>query len=155
MSVLKFSGQKLDLSASGMDAGAWNFEPRPGGWIIATRVVGQKVERVRFFYDRHRQQFWAKVGTDFYGQKVEPHRQGANSGGAGDFTAQFPGKVRKVLVQAGAEVEAGQSLLMVEAMKMEFAIKSEVKGRVKAILVTEGQQLSPGQKLLDFEEAKA
>jgi biotin carboxyl carrier protein len=41
---------------------------------------------------------------------------------------------------------------MVEAMKMEFAIKAEVAGTVKKILVTEGQQLTPGQKLVDFEE---
>jgi biotin carboxyl carrier protein len=59
--------------------------------------------------------------------------------------------VRKIVVTAGQKVEAGQTLLMVEAMKMEFAIKSSTPGTVVSILVEEGMILTPGQKLLDFE----
>ena len=50
-------------------------------------------------------------------------------GGAGgeehaDLVAQFPGKVRKVLVAEGAQVAEGEPLVLVEAMKMEFAVKA-------------------------------
>ena len=160
---LKFSGVKADFTDSAAPAiKDWSFEFRPGGWVIATRDQNGRVERRRFAYSRVKDRFFAKFidpttalgpnGADFYGQKIEAARAGAGgSGGTGDFTAQFPGKVRKLLVQDGAKVEAGTPILMVEAMKMEFAIKSETAGKVKKILVQEGQQLSPGQKLLEFE----
>jgi acetyl-CoA carboxylase biotin carboxyl carrier protein len=43
---------------------------------------------------------------------------------------------------------------MVEAMKMEFAVKAGTSGKVTRIHVEEGAILAPGQKLLDFEEGK-
>ena len=55
------------------------------------------------------------------------------------------------MVKDGQAVEADAPLLMIEAMKMEFAIKSSEPGVVAKVLVEEGQQLSPGQKLLLFE----
>jgi len=81
---------------------------------------------------------------------------GTSAGGVSeaDFKAQFPGKVRKVLVTDGAKVQAGDKLLLLEAMKMEFAIQAPASGTVKAVKVKEGQQLSPGDLLLEFEESQ-
>ncbi len=138
----------------------WSFEKRAGGWVIATRVAASdeasKVlypvgARVRFHYQKIKNQFWAKVnGSDFFGEKVPITRAGAKDAES-DFTAQFPGKVRKIMVKPDQAVEAGTPLLMIEAMKMEFAIKATSAGTVKAVLVTEGQVLTPGEKLLEFE----
>lgn len=160
--TLKFSGVKAELTdAQAPAARDWSFELRPGGWVIATRAgEGGVTERHRFYYSRAKDRFHAHFlragngGVDFHGQRVEPTRAGAAGGGVNDFTAQFPGKVRKLLVADGAQVEAGTPLLMVEAMKMEFAIKAETSGTVKKLLVQEGQQLTPGQKLLDFQPAE-
>lgn len=68
-----------------------------------------------------------------------------------NLVAQFPGKVRKILVSNGARVKEGDPLVLVEAMKMEFAVKSPFDGVVAKILVTEGQQISPGDRFLDLE----
>ena len=159
-STAKFAGKKMEwLEATPEVANAWKFEKRPGGWIIATKIVSGKVtERKRFSYSRNKQQFFAKFtagnSIDFFGERIAVVRTGAGSDASSDYTAQFPGKVRKILVTEGATVEAGTPLLMVEAMKMEFAIKSGTAGTVKKILVEEGVSLTPGQKLLDFEERK-
>jgi biotin carboxyl carrier protein len=59
-----------------------------------------------------------------------------------------------VSIKEGDQVKEGTPLLMIEAMKMEFAIKAGASGVVKKIHVTEGMQLAPGQNLLDFEEQK-
>ena len=45
------------------------------------------------------------------------------------------GKIRKILVKDGDQVEMGTPLVLVEAMKMEFSIKAPSKGTVKKILV--------------------
>ena len=150
----KISGKKQEwLEASPETLKAWTFEKRAGGWIIATNADTQ--ERVRFYYARAKQQFWAKIGgKDLYGDRTAVNRVGAANDSASDFTAQFPGKVRKIVAVEGQVVAEGAPLLMIEAMKMEFAIKATNAGTIKKVLVTEGQQLTPGQKLLDFEDAK-
>jgi acetyl-CoA/propionyl-CoA carboxylase biotin carboxyl carrier protein len=137
----------------------WTFERRPGGWVIASHARPDgTIERVRFSYHQVKGQVWAKLpnssvthAIDFYGERTAVARAGAQGDSASDFTAQFPGKVRKVMVKEGQTVAADTPLVMIEAMKMEFAIKSSEPGVVAKILVEEGQQLSPGQKLLLFE----
>jgi len=150
----KLSGKKHEWTeASAETRNEWSLEKRPGGWIVATNT--RTNERMRFFYARAKQQFWAKIhGQDFFGERLPVNRAGSANESASDFTAQFPGKVRKILVSDGQSVEENAPLLMIEAMKMEFAIKASNAGTVKKVLVTEGQQLTPGQKLLDFEDAK-
>ncbi len=63
------------------------------------------------------------------------------------ITAPMPGKVVKVLVSVGAEVQAGQGLVVVEAMKMENEMKSPKAGKVLELLVQEGQAVEGGAKL--------
>lgn len=142
---------------------AWKFEKRPGGWVIATQHKPDgSVERIRFSYHQVKTQFWAKLpkssitsALDFYGDRTAVARGGSQQDTASDFTAQFPGKVRKIMVQDGQSVAADVPLLMIEAMKMEFAIKSSEPGIVQQVLVEEGQVLTPGQKLLLFEATPA
>lgn len=159
--LAKLSGTKSEWTPSKEGAiDEWKFEKRAGGWVIATRVLeGKVLERKRFFYSRTKNSFFAKftdgASKTLFGERLA---QSAASGAAGsaksDYTAQFPGKVRKIIVKEGDSVQAGAPLIMVEAMKMEFAIKAGSSGVVKKILVSEGAILSPGQKLLDFEESK-
>ena len=75
---------------------------------------------------------------------------GATGGSDADLVAQFPGKVRKILVQTGAIVQMGDPLVLVEAMKMEFAVKAPYSGTVTQIRVKEGQQLSPGDRFVEM-----
>jgi biotin carboxyl carrier protein len=73
---------------------------------------------------------------------------GDNSGGL--FT-QMPGKVVKILSKVGDRVEKGQTLLILEAMKMENEIKSGVKGVVKAVHVKTGDALDNGILMMEVE----
>lgn len=63
------------------------------------------------------------------------------------LTAPMPGKVVRVLVSAGAEVEAGAGVLVVEAMKMQNEIKSPKKGVIQKILASEGTAVNAGDVL--------
>jgi len=60
----------------------------------------------------------------------------------------MPGKIVKVLVEAGAAVTARQPLIVVEAMKMENEIVAGHPGEVEAVEVGEGDQVSSGQALV-------
>ncbi len=61
--------------------------------------------------------------------------------------AAMPGKVVRVLIREQDEVAAGQSILVVEAMKMQNEIKSPKKGTVQKIVVSEGANVNPGDVL--------
>ena len=61
--------------------------------------------------------------------------------------APMPGKVIRLLVQAGDIVEAGQGLLVVEAMKMQNEIRSPKTGTVERLLAKEGQPVNAGETL--------
>jgi biotin carboxyl carrier protein len=64
------------------------------------------------------------------------------------LTAPMPGKIVKVLVNTGDTVEAGQGVLVMEAMKMENELKSGRAGTVQEIKVKEGQAVEMGALLL-------
>jgi len=61
--------------------------------------------------------------------------------------APMPGKVIRLLVKAGDRVEAGQGLLVVEAMKMQKEIRSPKSGTVVRLLAKEGQPVNAGEVL--------
>lgn len=78
---------------------------------------------------------------------VEAALSGARHGGADTLAAPMPGTVTVVKVAAGDEVEAGQSLLVVEAMKMEHVISAPHAGTVTELDVTPGTTVAMDQIL--------
>lgn len=63
------------------------------------------------------------------------------------LTAPMPGKVVRILLAQGAEVEAGAGVVVVEAMKMQNEVKSPKKGTIQKIVVAEGAAVSAGDVL--------
>ena len=77
---------------------------------------------------------------------------GLMGGNEGALLTQMPGKVVKILAQVGQQVLKGDTLLILEAMKMENEIKSSVDGVVKEIYVSEGQALENGFLMMEVEK---
>jgi len=73
--------------------------------------------------------------------------QGAASGGPKKITAPMPGKVIRILAPEGTQVEAGQGVLVIEAMKMQNELKSPKAGVVKRVMAREGATVNPGDAL--------
>ena len=75
---------------------------------------------------------------------------GAGAGG-GLVETPMPGTIIKFLVGEGDEVEIDQGLVIVEAMKMENEIRSNIKARVKKINFKPGDAVDMGQSIIDLE----
>ena len=73
---------------------------------------------------------------------------GVEAQGRQQVAAPMPGKVVRVLVKAGDTVEAGQGLVVVEAMKMQNEIRSPKSGTVERVLASEGQAVNNGDVLI-------
>lgn len=70
--------------------------------------------------------------------------------GANSVTAPLPGSVTVVNVKAGDAVKAGQTLVIIEAMKMENEVLAPADGTVAAVHVSGGQAVQQGDALLDL-----
>ncbi|HEV7553760.1 MAG TPA: biotin/lipoyl-containing protein [Candidatus Angelobacter sp.] len=78
-------------------------------------------------------------------------RAGVAEEGVMKVKAPMPGKVVRVLVGVGTQVELGQSVIVIEAMKMQNELKAPKKGVVKKISVAEGAAVDAGQALAEVE----
>jgi biotin carboxyl carrier protein len=94
------------------------------------------------------------IGSSSYSAEVrDPRSLRARKKKAGDesgprkLVASMPGKVIRVLVSEKAEVEAGQGIVVMEAMKMQNEIKSPKKGIVQKLIAVEGATVNAGDVL--------
>jgi 3-methylcrotonyl-CoA carboxylase alpha subunit len=78
-------------------------------------------------------------------------RRGGQRAQSGGLEAPMPGKVSKVSVSEGDLVVKGQEILVVEAMKMENAIRAPRDGRVGKIAAQVGDMVSPGVTLVELQ----
>lgn len=69
----------------------------------------------------------------------------------GQLNAPMPGKILELLVQEEASVEAGEPVIILEAMKMENELKAPVSGKVVSLQVAENDSVEKNQPLLEIE----
>jgi biotin carboxyl carrier protein len=118
--------------------------------VLSLRIGNQayEVKCERVGSDTH---IW--VGSMRYAAEVRDPRSLRGRGRTADehgpkkLTAPMPGKVVRILVAQGDEVEAGAGILVVEAMKMQNEVKSPKKGIIQKIHVREGASVNAGDVL--------
>ena len=122
-----------------------------GGDVLSVLIDGKayEIKRERTPTETH---LW--VGSARYAAEVrDPRSLHSRKAGAGDdkspkkLLAPMPGKVVRVLVAEKSEVQAGQGILVMEAMKMQNEIKSPKKGSVQKIVAVEGASVNAGDVL--------
>jgi len=89
-------------------------------------------------------------GGSAYAETPSAAKAPATSANA--LTAPLSGTVVKVLVEEGAEVKSGDTLLVLEAMKMETEVTAPKDGTVKAVEVAVGEAVQGGQVLIEWDE---
>ena len=98
------------------------------------------------------------VGQERYSVAVRDPRslRSRRSGGASEqgikkIIAPMPGKIVRLLAKEGSAVQAGQSVIVIEAMKMQNELKAPKNGMLKKINVSEGAAVEAGQALAEVE----
>ena len=136
----RLDGRQLNVDAveAGRDVLSIVLEGR--AWEVKRERVGSELYLV--------------IAGDRYAAEVRDPRSlrarkpaGAGLEGPKKLVSPMAGKVIRVLVQQGAEVEAGRGVVVVEAMKMQNEIRSPKKGIVRKILAAEGATVNAGEAL--------
>jgi len=137
-------GRVLSGEASRVRPGVWSLVFSDGRqWEVSLESAPDGEWRVRFGS--------AVAVLDL---KDELTARAAAAGGRsrtkkGDVvTAAMPGRVLRITVEAGQSVASGESLLVLEAMKMENEVKAPRDGVVEAVAVAPGQAVSAGEVLV-------
>jgi acetyl/propionyl-CoA carboxylase alpha subunit len=154
---LNFNGIALDISANGklftltlddrtIQAEVLHSEDGRLDLLIDGKHVSAYVssDNAKRWVTIHGQTF---VITKLSGAK----RSGGKHDHTGELTAPMPGQVRAVSVSEGGAVTKGQTLLVLEAMKMEIRIHAPRDGKVTKLFVKEGQTVEREQVLVDIE----
>jgi biotin carboxyl carrier protein len=120
-------------------------------------VTLQFGSRVRTFYWAAEQQTrWvAHRGCTYLLQRptAKQARRAQTRSRDAALRAPMPAQVRSVFVKNGDEVAMGETLLLLEAMKMEIKVQSPRAGRIQAVRVASGETVLRDQILLELEEA--
>jgi len=131
---------------------------RLDGAIASLRFVADG-RSYQISFDRGNNRHWriGVVDREFNFEVLTPVEAidataGAAGRGASDLTAPIPGKVVAVKVAEGDRVEAGQSLVVLEAMKMENELIAEQTGTVAAVHVAPGDTVDTGTVLVELEQ---
>jgi pyruvate/oxaloacetate carboxyltransferase/biotin carboxyl carrier protein len=141
---ITYHGDKFTVKVEGVSPSQEQGKPRK----YYVRVQG-KLEEVQLY-----SKVEAAVGGGNYSQCRTTGTQSApqrNVLQEGDATAPISGRVAKILVKEADKVEKGQTIAIVEAMKMENEIHAPIAGTVKAIYVKAGDNITPADALLRIE----
>lgn len=156
------SGQQIDLTHKGENyrltvyaIGSWRYRVHLDGRAVGATMKEEGEHRARLEIDDRIHRVLYDVGE--IGIRLEcdghPHRYGTQT--AGQVRAGTPAMVVAIQVSVGERVEVGQSLGLLEAMKMEIAFQAPVAGIVTEVSVRQGQQVSAGEVVLSIDPATA
>jgi acetyl/propionyl-CoA carboxylase alpha subunit len=141
VSTISFDGQPVDADAAQIAPNA--FSVMLGGQSFEIHVSRSTDSTLKLQCGPH----------EFSADIIDPRAwRGRKHGaveveGRQEILAPMPGKVVRLLAAVGDAVEAGQGLLVVEAMKMQNEIRSPKSGKVERLLVKEGQNVNAGEVL--------
>jgi biotin carboxyl carrier protein len=133
LEILQAENGKLDLLIDGKRLTAYVSSDNNKRWVT---INGQTF-----------------VLTKSSGTRQGKHGRHGHHHAAGELAAPMPGQVRTVNVSEGDAVTKGQTLLVLEAMKMEIRIHSPQDGIVKKLFVKQGQTVEREQILIEIEES--
>jgi biotin carboxyl carrier protein len=144
-------GGKLICRVDGEEIQA-GFDAQNPERDILSVLLGSKSYEVR--RDSSGAETQIVVGEERFSVEVRDPRslrarraKAGTSDGPKKITAPMPGKVVRIISPEGTDVEAGQGVIVIEAMKMQNELKSPKQGVVRKILVAEGATVNAGDAL--------
>ena len=154
---INFDTQTLEINPSGD-----NYVATMDGKTVSVQVIRAEDGRMDLLIDGQRvsahvssdmAKRWVTIGGHtLMLTKTSGAKQGVRHDHAGGLIAPMPGQVRSVSVSVGDVVKKGQTLLTMEAMKMEIRIQALKDGKVTALHVQQGQTVEREQILIEVEE---
>ncbi|GAB3279840.1 acetyl-CoA carboxylase biotin carboxylase subunit [Parahaliea aestuarii] len=151
-------GREFSVSSDWL-GGAWRISANGRDTLIKGHLEG---DALSFEVEGHRQRatlaatddgfvLYLASGAISFNEILPDTGETDSSSAGGGLTAPMNGTVVNLLVKAGSRVEAGQALLVMEAMKMEHTIRAPAAGTVEGFYFQPGELVDGGAELVNFE----
>jgi 3-methylcrotonyl-CoA carboxylase alpha subunit len=129
------------------------FAVAPRGQTIDVIPASKDAPAARAFVATAGDVTWVSIDGEVFTIEIEDaQRMRRPRAAAGEgLSAPMPATVIRVLAEPGREVKRGETLLLLEAMKMELPVRAPRDGKVKALHCEAGQLVQPGVPLVDLE----
>ena len=163
--LVNVNGHELEIVVDGRSVRIGDLEA--GGHVIdiegtpvSVVTIGDRIRRVLARRGAAAGQYTIlldgfRFEVDAVDERTRAIRQLAGSAsrpaGPTSLAAPMPGLVVRVLVQAGERVQAGQGVIVIEAMKMENELRASTAAVVRSVAVTPGSAVEKGAVLVEFE----
>jgi len=156
---ITFDNNTIDLTPTGT-----SYRAMMGDKTIDVEILGAQDgqlnllidgERVTAYISSDNTKRWVTINGRTYQLTKQSGSRKSGQGHhhtAGELTAPMPGQVRAVNVSEGDTVTKGQTLMVLEAMKMEIRIQSPSDGIVKKLFVRQGETVEREQLLIEISE---
>ena len=148
-------GQQIDLTHGGEQyrlqvfaIGSWRYRVHLDGRVVAATLREERGHTARLQIGERTLRLLYDVTEVGLRVEVEGHAHRFGSQAAGHVRASTPAMVVSIDVEPGDRVTAGQSIGLLEAMKMEIGFDAPVTGVVTEVRVRKGQQVAAGDVLL-------
>lgn len=116
-----------------------------------TLTIDERPQQVRVAHAGD--QLWVSVGSEIYRCTVSEEGESGRATASlrsPEVTAPMPGKVIEVAVEVGQRVAAGDTLVVLEAMKMETVLTAEAAAEVVGVQTSAGAMVEPGHTLVEL-----
>jgi biotin carboxyl carrier protein len=140
----RLDGRELPLDVSSAQEGVLSLLMDGKSYEVKQEITGEETNII--------------VGQERFSVALSDPRSFRSRRGAGaaeqgvkKITAPMPGKIVRLLAAEGSTVQAGQSVIVIEAMKMQNELKAPKNGVLKKINVREGAAVDAGQALAEVE----
>lgn len=140
------NGEKVDISDVSVEDGRISFQI--GDRHLTAYAAADGKRRWVFLDGRP----WVFDAATSAGRERDRSRAGHGGGGERLVAAPMPGQVRAVQVEEGARVEKGETLLLLEAMKMEIRVQAPRSGLVSRLFVRPGETVERDQVMVELED---
>ncbi|MCU7553923.1 acetyl/propionyl/methylcrotonyl-CoA carboxylase subunit alpha [Alteromonas sp. ASW11-19] len=148
------------LPSSQGAAPTWRITAAEHAWTVSGHI---EAHALHAHIDGHRQRFtWSQQQNNYvlfasdaayhFSEQLPDYGDDADAAGPGGYTAPMNGTIVDLLVEPGADVKKGTTLLVMEAMKMEHGIKAHTDGKVSEFYFKPGELVDGGATLLAFED---
>ena len=156
-----FDDQTLELTPAGF---AKSYRVDTGGKTVDVEIIRASNQQLELIIDGQRvvayvssegAKRWVTVNgqTSVLTKSLGARRRVTGHDHASELAAPMPGQVRSVNVSEGEAIIKGQTLLVLEAMKMEIRIQASQDGVIKKLFVSQGQTVEREQILVEIEES--
>lgn len=159
---LLINNQEIDVKIIKQTNGHVEFElegktfrfDRQAEHLITSKLDNNSTNRHQVFSKKFGEKTFLAIQSRSF--IVEDAAVLARGGGAlhGAMVSPMPGKILKIMKKVGDSIAQGESILVMEAMKMEHTIKASSDGVISKLNVSEGQQVDGGLILVELEEIK-